>query len=165
MNSDDYSTDYFYSETTPLGGGSLGQAYIEPMSDYGMAADPTGALNLNAQTVTTNAAAGGTLIASSGDIQPISAGEYGLADFNQSLGLALGDTIKQVISSAGQVANSAINTAGKRVVAKIDPSQKTSVANTPKPAGTMKLTGTHMVLIAAVVIGVVYYARHGSRSS
>lgn len=159
---DEYSTSYF-DEETPLGGGTLGQAYIAPVSDYGTVADPTGALNLSAQTVTTNAAAGGTLIASTGDAQPFAAGEYGLNDFNQSLGLALGDTIRQVVSTAGQVANTAINTAGKRVVAKIDPSQKTSVANTPKP--TMSISPMTMLVVAAVVVAVVVVSRGRSSNS
>lgn len=164
MNSDEFSDNYWntpaveQSSEVPLGGGALGQAYLAPQTDYGMVADPTGALNLAAQTVTTNAAAGGTLLASGGDVQPISAGEYGLNDFNQSLGLALGDTVRQVVASAGQVATNAVNTAGQRVVARVNSAQKTSVANTPKPTA-MTMKPMHLVLLAAVVLGVVYVAR------
>lgn len=183
MNSDEFSYNYFetpaveqasqpagYGDSElamtygPSGGGSLGNAYIAPQSDYGQAADPTGALNLAAQTVTTNALAGGSLVAASGDVQPISAGEYGLNDFNQSLGLALGDTVRQVVASAGQVATNTVNAAGQRVVAKVNPSQKTSVANTPKQGGMM-MTPTTMLVLAAVVVGVIVLAKGRSHSA
>ena len=169
MNSDEFSDNYWFtpavdSSTVPLGGGSLGQSYIAPMSDYGQAADPTGPLNLAAQTVTTNALAGGSLIAASGDTQPIDNGQTGMTDWNQSLALALGDTVRQVVASAGQVATNAVNAAGQKVVAKVNPSQKTSVANTPKPAGMM-MTPTTMLVLAAVVVGVIVLANKSHRSA
>ena len=77
--------------------------------------------------------------------------------------LEASDTIRQVVSTAGQVANTAINTAGKRVVAKIDPSQKTSVANTPKP--TMSISPMTMLVVAAVVVAVVVVSRGRSSNS
>ena len=144
--------------TVDDGGGSLGNGFSEEATDYGTAANPTGALNLDAQTIGTNATAGGTLIASTGDTQPISSGQYGLSDFAQSLALALGDTTKQIVTTAGQVASNSVNTAGQKAVTKITSSQKTSVANTPAPAATgMKLTPTTMLVIAAVVVGFVFY--------
>ena len=167
MNSDEFSSDYWNtpavadgrmdSSDIPLGGGSLGQSYIAPQSDYGQAAEPTGSLNLAAQTVTTNALSGGSLIAASGDTQPIDAGQTGLTDWNQSLALALGDTVRQVVASAGQVANNAVNAGGQRIVSKVNPTQKTSVANTPKPSGMM-MTPTTMLVLAAVMVGVIVLA-------
>ena len=176
MNTDKFSADYWQDESlsvadmrvdssdVPLGGGSLGQSYIAPQSDYGQAAEPTGALNFAAQTVTTNAAAGGTLIAASGDTQPIDAGQTGLTDWNQSLALALGDTVRQVVASAGQVATNAVNAGGQRIVAKVNPAQKTSVANTPKPAGLM-MTPTTMLIVAAVVVGVIVLSKKYHRAA
>lgn len=174
MNSDEFSSDYWNtadvadmrvdSNDVPLGGGSLGQSYIAPQSDYGQAAEPTGALNLKAQTVTTNALSGGSLIAASGDTQPIDAGQTGLTDWNQSLALALGDTVRQVVAAGGQVATNAVNAAGQKVVATVNPAQKTSVANTPKPAG-MTMTPTTMLVLAAVVVGVIILANKSHRAA
>lgn len=177
MNSDDLSLELDYWNTPavsefPQGGGSLGTAYQAPESNYGMAADPTGALNLSAQTVTTSALAGGTLLpgGSSGDVQPISSGEYGLGDFNSSIALALGDTVRQAVSTVGQVATQGINAGGQRVVAKLNSAQKSNAAKTAaerelqQPARVMNLSPTTMLVLAAVVIGAIVILKPHSKS-
>lgn len=176
MNSDDLSLELDYWNTpavseTPQGGGSLGTAWQAPESNYGMAADPTGALNLAAQTVTTSALAGGTLLpgGASGDVQPISSGDYGLGDFNSSIALALGDTVRQAVSTVGQVATQSINAGGQRIVAKVNSAQKSNVAKTAaeqkaQKSSMMTLTPTTMLVLAAVVIGAVVIFKPHSKS-
>ena len=92
-----------FSADPALHGGNEGPlAFGDRLLEASLAANPLGDLGWavvaagshligdpKVETVTTNALAGGSLIAASGDTQPIDAGQTGLTDWNQSLALAL----------------------------------------------------------------------------